>query len=65
MRHGRDPTPTVVNETPDPRITPPSTDAGMSGGSSGQNGLPVVLMAIAGVLAAAVVLTPRRQRSHR
>ena len=56
------PTPTVVNETP--RITPPSTDSGMSNGSSGQNGLPVVLMAIAGILAAAVVLTPRRQRSR-
>jgi hypothetical protein len=58
------PTPTVVNETPTPRITPPPTDAGMSDGSSGSSGLPLVLMALAGIVAAAVVLTPRR-RHHR
>ena len=40
-------------ETGTPRVTPPSTDAGIGGGSTDRNGLPIVLVALAGILAAA------------
>ena len=56
-----EPTPTVVSETPTPAITPPSTDAGIDSGSNGPNGLPLVLVALAGVIATALILSPKRK----
>jgi hypothetical protein len=54
------PTPTVVVATPTPKITPPPTDTSVSGGSS-SNGLPIVFIALAGILASALILTPRKR----
>jgi hypothetical protein len=57
------PTGTTVPATGTPRITPPATDSGVSdGGSSTTGGLPIVLVALAGVLATSLVLAPRRRR---
>jgi hypothetical protein len=56
------PTGTVVAETGTPRVTPPSTDSGVSGGSSTGGGLPIVLVALAGVLVSSLILAPRRIR---
>ena len=56
------PTGTGVAETGTPRVTPPSTDATVGeGGSNGTGGLPIVLVAIAGILAASLALLPRRR----
>ena len=44
------------------RTPPPSTDATVGeGGSNGTGGLPIVLVAIAGILAASLALLPRRR----
>jgi hypothetical protein len=56
-----EPTPTVVSETPIPVLTPPSTDTGIDSGSHGTNGLPLVLVALAGVIATTLILSPRRK----
>ena len=58
------PTPTVVSETPTPAITPPSTDTGFGSDSNGHNGLPLVLVALAGVIATALILSPRRKSNR-
>ena len=55
------PTGSVEAETGTPRVTPPSTDASIGGGSNGNGGLPIVLVAIAGILAASLALLPRRR----
>jgi outer membrane biosynthesis protein TonB len=59
------PTPTpsgpIVDETGTPRITPPSTDAGVTGSPNGSGGLPIVLVALAGILLTSLALTPRRK----
>ena len=58
------PTGTVEAETGTPRVTPPSTDSGISGGSSSTGGLPIVLVTIAGILATSLALLPRRRASR-
>jgi hypothetical protein len=63
------PTPTpsgsVQAETGTPKITPPSTDALGTTGSTGGNGLPMVLAAVSALLLAVLVATPARKRSRR
>ncbi len=55
------PTPTIVPATPN--VTPPATDSGVGqDGSSTTGGLPIVLVALAGVLATSLILAPRRRR---
>jgi hypothetical protein len=54
------PSGTVEAETGTPRVTPPSTDAGIGGGPNGTGGLPIVLIALAGILATSLALLPRR-----
>jgi hypothetical protein len=56
------PTGTVEAATGTPKVTPPSTDAGVGGGSSSTGGLPIVLIALAGILATSVILLPRRAK---
>jgi hypothetical protein len=59
------PTPsgTIVVATGTPRITPPPTDSDVGDGdSSTTGGLPIILVALAGVLATSLILTPRRRR---
>jgi hypothetical protein len=59
------PSGTVEAETGTPRITPPSTDSGVSNGSpNGTGGLPIVLVALAGLLVASLALTPRRRTNR-
>ncbi len=58
------PTPTVVAATPTPKITPPPTDTSVNGGSTGSNGLPVVFLALAGILASALILAPRKRTNR-
>ena len=57
------PTATVVPNTPTPRITPPPTDTAVTGGST-TNGLPIVFLALAGILATALILTPRKRHNR-
>ncbi len=52
------------SETPTPAITPPSTDTGFGSDSNGHNGLPLVLVALAGVIATALILSPRRKSNR-
>lgn len=56
------PTGTVVPATGTPKVTPPATDSGVSGNSSSGGGLPVVLVALAGVLVTSLILAPRKIR---
>jgi hypothetical protein len=58
------PTGTVEAVTGTPRVTPPSTDATIGGGSTGTGGLPIVLVAIGGILAASLALLPRRRTNR-
>jgi len=56
------PSSSVDAETGTPEVTPPSTDSIGNSGSSTPGGLPIVLAVIAGLLAAALIVTPRRAR---
>jgi hypothetical protein len=56
------PTGTAVPSTGKPQVTPPSTDSGVSGNSSSGGGLPIVLVALAGVLVSSLILAPRKIR---
>src|SRR4051794_22924926 len=58
------PTPTVVAATPTPKVTPPPTDTSLNGGSNGSNSLPIVFLALAGILATTLILTPRKRRNR-
>jgi hypothetical protein len=59
------PSGTVEAETGTPRITPPSTDSGVgNGGPNGTGGLPIVLVALAGLLVTSLALTPRRRTNR-
>ena len=59
------PSSSVEGETGKPRVTPPPTDGLGATGSSSPVGLPLVLAAVAGLLAVAVIATPRRRRTNR
>jgi hypothetical protein len=57
------PTGTTAPATGTPRITPPATDSGLdNSGSSTTGGLPIILVALAGVVVTTLVLMPRRRR---
>ena len=56
------PTSSIEGVTGTPKVTPPSTDSLGNSGSSTPSGLPIVLAVVAGLLAAALVVTPRRAR---
>ena len=58
------PSGSVLGETGAPQITPPPTDAVAQPGSTG-TGLPLIVLAIGGLAASLIVLTPAKARKRR